>query len=103
MLRQISIARVAACSLAVCCIATSVLAADVNVRDAGAVGDGEHLETASINSAIQRCHDSGGGRVILPPGKYLTGTVRLLGAVTLEIPSGATVLASQRAQDYTQV
>src|SRR4051794_15854421 len=82
---------------------SAVLASDVNVRDAGAVGDGEHLETVAINSAIEKCNASGGGRVILPPGKYLTGTMRLLSSVTLEIQNGATVLASQRAEDYTQV
>src|SRR5438552_4552381 len=71
------------------------VANDVNVRDIGAVGDGQHLETAAINAAIVSCNESGGGRVIVPPGKYLTGTIELKSHVTLSIEDGATILASQ--------
>src|SRR3954470_20803582 len=95
--------RIAMACLTISACCASVLASDVMVRDTGAVGDGERLDTVAINSAIEKCNGSGGGRVILPPGKYLTGTMRLLSSVTLEIQNGATVLASQRPEDYTQV
>jgi polygalacturonase len=84
-------------------VGTNSLAADVNVRDTGAVGDGERLETTAINTAVQKCAASGGGRVIVPQGKYLTGTIELKSHVTLQIDNGATILASQKVEDYPRV
>ena len=39
-----------------------------NIRDFGAVGDGEHNDTAAIQRAIDAAAQEGGGRVVLPPG-----------------------------------
>lgn len=80
-----------------------MLAADVNVRDTGAAGDGEHLETSAINSAVDKVASSGGGKVIVPAGKYLTGTIELKSHVTIVLEQGATLLASQKSEDYPQV
>ena len=84
-------------------LTSSTFANDINIRDTGAVGDGEQLDTAAINSAVEKCHASGGGRVIVPPGKYLTGTIQLQSHVTLDIEDGATILASQKVDDYPRV
>ena len=48
-----------------------------DVRHFGAVGDGRTLDTVALNKAIVACSAAGGGCVLLPPGKYLSGTVRL--------------------------
>ena len=63
-----------------------------SVRDYGAVGDGQHLDTAGLNAAIAACARAGGGTVYVPPGAYLTGTVTLQSHVTLELDAGATLL-----------
>lgn len=54
--------------------------------------DGEFLYTIMINKAIQKCHDDGGGRVIIPKGTYLTGAIKLLSNVNLHLEEGATLL-----------
>lgn len=71
-----------------------------NVRDYGAVGDGQRLDTAALNRAVTACAKAGGGTVVVPPGRYLTGTVTLQSHVTLDIEGGATLLASQDPKDY---
>lgn len=73
---------------------------DINVRDFGAKGDGKTLDTAAINRAISTCARQGGGKVLVPAGHYLTGTVMLQSHVTLEILSGAILLASDNPEDY---
>ena len=74
-----------------------------DVRAFGAKGDGSTLNTAAIQQAIDRANQDGGGRVVLPaPGIYLTGTIFLKDNVTLDIPSGATLLGSRQQADYSK-
>lgn len=47
--------------------------------------------SAAIKAAIEACHLGGGGRVVIPKGVWLTGTVRLLSHVNLHIAEGATL------------
>jgi polygalacturonase len=74
-----------------------------NVRDFGAIGDGRVLDTAALNRAAAACFAAGGGTVFLPPGRYLSGTVRVASHVTLEIGAGATLVASPNGDDYPLV
>lgn len=71
-----------------------------DVRRAGAVGDGKTLETAALQRAIDACADAGGGTVRVPAGIYRTGTLYLKSRVTLHLEAGATLLASERREDY---
>ena len=41
-----------------------------------------------------------GGTVTLKPGTYLSGSIFLKSGVTLDVPAGATLIGSQRAEDY---
>ncbi|MFB9300956.1 glycosyl hydrolase family 28-related protein [Kibdelosporangium philippinense] len=43
----------------------------------GAVGDGRTKNTNSINNAIEECSRTGGGRVLVPEGTFLTGGLRM--------------------------
>lgn len=70
-----------------------------NVLDFGAVNDGETLTTASIQKAIDACAESG-GKVIFPPGKYLTRPLFLKSNVHVEILAGAVVLADTTISAY---
>src|SRR4030042_6133962 len=65
-----------------------------DVRDYGAAGDGETLDTPAIQKAIDACATAGGGQVLLPPGKYLSGTVHLKSNVTLLLEAGARVMGN---------
>ncbi|MFO0927601.1 MAG: glycosyl hydrolase family 28-related protein [Gemmataceae bacterium] len=71
-----------------------------NVRDHGAKGDGKSLDTAAINKAVEACAAGGGGKVVLPPGKYLSGTVRLKTDVILYLDAGATLVGSSDLTHY---
>lgn len=71
-----------------------------DIRQFGAAGDGETLDTAAIQQAIDACHAAGGGTVLVPPGTYLTGTVSLKSRVNLHLSAGATLLGSPRREDY---
>jgi polygalacturonase len=71
-----------------------------NVRAFGAAGDGVHLETASLQAAIDACAASGGGTVRFPAGTYLSGTLVLKSKVTLWLESGAVVLGSTELKHF---
>lgn len=73
------------------------------VTDFGAVGDGVTMNTTAFAAAIQACGGSGGGRVIVPAGTFLTGAIHLLSRVNLHVEDGATILFSQDPNDYLPV
>lgn len=80
-------------------------AGDYDVRDFGAVGDGKTLDHGAINRAIDSCVAHGGGRVVLPAGTYLCGSIRMKSDVELHISAGATILAapgSMKAYDESE-
>ena len=69
----------------------------------GAKGDGITLNTAAINIAIDRCAEAGGGRVVVPPGRFLTGAIHLKSNVDLHVGEGATLLFSPDPAYYPLV
>jgi hypothetical protein len=75
----------------------------INVREFGAIGDGIHLETKSLQAAINACAARGGGVVYFPPGRYLSGTIFLKSKITLTLEAGATLLGSTSLSDYPAV
>lgn len=76
------------------------VAVTVDVRDAGGMGDGQTVDTAVIQKAIDRCAATGGGTVHFPPGKWLSGTLVLKSHVTLHLAAGSTLLGSSNLEDY---
>ena len=72
---------------------------DFMVRDFGACGDGVTLDTAALQAAIDAAAVAG-GRVIVPPGCYLTGTIVLKSRVTLDVQAGACLLGSPDIAQY---
>jgi len=72
-----------------------------NVKHFGAIGDGKILDTRAIQSAIDSCAKQG-GKVMVPSGTYLSGTLFLRSRVTLQIAEGATLLGSTRLADYPE-
>jgi len=66
----------------------------------GAVGNGETLDTAAIQGAIDACAQAGGGTVYLPAGHYVSGSLFLESDITLYLDAGAVLLGSERMADY---
>jgi polygalacturonase len=71
-----------------------------NVRDFGAAGDGKHKDTAALQAAIDACAKQGGGTVIVPPGRYLTGSISLKSHITFDVGPGAVLAGSEDPADY---
>ena len=71
-----------------------------NIRDFGAIGDGKTKDTAAIQAAIDKCSQSGGGRVLIPPGTFLTAPLVLKSNVDLHVSEGAVLLGSADIEDY---
>jgi polygalacturonase len=72
----------------------------LNVLSFGARGDGVTLNTSFIQAAIDSATAMGGGVVVIPRGKFLSGTLVLKSNVTLELRGGATILGSLNSADY---
>jgi len=72
-----------------------------NVRDYGAKGDGQTLDTLAIQAAIDACSAAKGGMVLIPPGVFMSGTLELKSDVTFHLSSGGRLLGSPKRQDYT--
>jgi hypothetical protein len=81
-------------------IARALNATDVDIINYGAVGDGKTLNTTSIQSAIDACHESGGGKVIFPAGIYLSGTIQVKDNVTLYLKKDARLLGTTDLEQY---
>ncbi len=72
----------------------------LNVLDFGVRGNIDKSATTAIQAAVDQCHEAGGGTVLLPAGRYSSGTIRLRSQVRLELESGAVLVASQDPVDY---
>ena len=73
-----------------------------NVKDYGAKGDGTGNDAPSINKTIAAAAAAGGGTVVLPPGTYLCGSIRLQSNIHLVIMQGAVIEAINAREAYDQ-
>ncbi len=78
-------------------------AQDFNILDFGAVRDGVTLNTTHIQSAIDAAHESGQGRVIVPSGTFLSGSLILKSGVELHLEEGAVLLGSTDPANYIRI
>jgi polygalacturonase len=74
-----------------------------DMRDWGAVDDGETANTDAFRQAVEVCHESGGGVVLIPAGTWLTGPIHLRSNVNLRLEKDALVRFSTRFADYPPV
>lgn len=70
-----------------------------NIQDFGAKGDGITINTSAIQKAIDKCSIDG-GTVLVPSGKFLTGSLELKSNVKIYLSPGAIVLGSKNIKDY---
>jgi polygalacturonase len=82
------------------CAAAASGASVYDIRDFGATGDGKTPDTAAFAKAVESAFNAGGGTVVAPPGRYLTGTIKLKSHVTLHVEAGAIILGSENPDDY---
>ncbi|NII28401.1 glycoside hydrolase [Pseudoflavitalea sp. X16] len=72
-----------------------------DIRDFGAKGDGQTLNTTAIQAAIDDCHQKQGGTVLIPAGDFICGTIEMKSGVTLHVATNGRLLGSKRREDYT--
>jgi hypothetical protein len=72
----------------------------VNIMEFGAVPDGYTLNTRAFADAIRACAKAGGGTVIVPPGTWVTGPIRIESNINLHVEKGAIVRFSNNIKDF---
>ena len=61
---------------------------------------GDAPQTRAIQSAIDACANAGGGRVLVPAGRWTTGTLILKSRIELHLAMGAVLRGSPSMADY---
>jgi polygalacturonase len=75
----------------------------VNIKDFGAVNGGQVLNTEAFAKAIEAITQKGGGKVIIPPGIWLTGPIILKSNLELHAEAGALIKFSPDKSLYPLV
>lgn len=75
----------------------------VDITSLGAKGDGVTDASEAIAKAIEQVAAVGGGRVLVPAGRFLTGPIHLKSNVELHVAKGATLLFSRDTDRYLPV
>jgi polygalacturonase len=76
---------------------------EFNILRFGAIGDGKTLNTKAIQQAIDAVSEAGGGKLIVPEGTFLSGSLFLKSNVNLHLEKNATLLGSLNPDDYQSV
>ena len=74
----------------------------VMLTDFGAVGDGVTDNTEAFANAMKHIKKQGGGHLIVPDGKWLTGPVKLVSNLDLHLADNAVILGSTNKELYVQ-
>ncbi len=74
-----------------------------DITDFGAVTDSLVINTDAIQSAIDKCAEDGGGTVVVPEGKFISGAIFLKQGVNLEIKENGVLKGSTNLADYKLV
>ncbi|HVT90165.1 MAG TPA: glycoside hydrolase family 28 protein, partial [Tepidisphaeraceae bacterium] len=70
------------------------------ITDYGAVEGENNDSSEAIRKAIEACNKAGGGRVVVPPGKWLSGPITLKSNVNLHLNEGSTILFKTDPKAY---
>ncbi len=70
------------------------------ITDFGAIEGASTNCSTAFAAAIAACAKSGGGRVVVPEGRFLTGPIHLKSNVELHLSKGAEIIFSDRIEDY---
>lgn len=81
-------------------VAMAAWAADFDIRDHGAKGDGKTDDTAAIQRTIDACVKAGGGRVVVSRGIYMSYTITLGSNVDLHLEEGAVIRGGTVGEKY---
>lgn len=72
----------------------------ISITDLGAKPDGQTNNAVFIQQAIDKAAAAGGGTVVIPAGRFMTGTIELKSGVELHLSDNAVLLGSYYRKDY---
>lgn len=79
----------------------NIPAKDFNIKDYGAKAAEGNNNLPAINAAIEAAVESGGGKVIIPAGRwYVKGPIHLKSKINLHLAKGSHLLFSEHPADY---
>jgi polygalacturonase len=70
------------------------------ITDHGANGDGSTLNTDAITKTITACKSAGGGTIVIPAGRFLSGPFELFSKMNLHLDDGATLIFTDSPDAY---
>lgn len=73
---------------------------EFNIIQMGAIPDGITLNTTAIQSALDAVKDAGGGRVVVPPGVFVTGSLVVYSHTEIVLMAGSVLQGSKDLSDY---
>jgi len=76
---------------------------DFDITRYGAVAGSTRDATAAFRAAIDGCSAAGGGRVVVPKGRFVTGPIVLRSEVNLFLDDGATIAFNRDPKLYLPV
>lgn len=72
-----------------------------NIVDYGAIADGKTMNTKAIQEAINLAHDNKqGGKVVIPKGTFLIGSIEMKSNVAIYLEEDAILLGSTNPDNY---
>jgi polygalacturonase len=71
-----------------------------NITDYGAISGGTVPCTEAIKKAIEEASNSGGGRILVPNGIWLTGPIALKSGIDLHLEDNAVLIFTKSKEDY---
>ncbi|MBN2347800.1 MAG: glycoside hydrolase family 28 protein [Bacteroidales bacterium] len=74
-----------------------------NITAYGAVGNGKTMNTEAFARAIEACTAAGGGKIVVPPGLWLTGPIELKSNINLHVERGALIKFTSDRSEYPMV
>ena len=82
--------------------ASAAAAAEFDVRDYGATGNGSTNDDDAIDRAVTAASAAPGGIVVFPSGRYRARTIHLRSHVTLRLDAGSAILAASSGMDAAE-
>ena len=80
-------------------LALTAAAADFMITDYGAKTDGSKV-TAAFKAAFAAAEKAGGGRVVVPAGRWVSGAIHLRSNCELHLAEGSEIVFTQNPEDY---
>lgn len=78
----------------------SAQSADYVITNLGAASDSTKLNTVTIQAAIDKASNEGGGTIVIPKGVYLSGALFFKPKTKLRLEDGAVLKGSDNITDY---